>query len=441
MIQSADGDAPIAFHLLAKPTGAICNLDCSYCYYLSKEMLYAGSRFRMADELLETYIRDLIEADRSPEVMISWQGGEPMLMGLEFFERSVRYAQKYRQPGTRISYTIQTNGTLLDDEWARFLKKHNFLVGISIDGPKRLHDAYRLGRNGQGTHDRVMRGIGVLQRHNVEYNTLTCLHQANADYPIEVYTFLRDECQSRFIQFIPVVERVFANEAVLHPRAGLQARTPGDMAAASWDSRRNRPLYVQAGDLVTARSVRPAKFGQFLIKIFDEWIQRDIGSVYVQMFDSTLANWVRAPSGMCVHSQHCGTALALEHNGDVYSCDHFVEPNHKLGNILNDRIIELVTSLQQKKFGLDKYDSLPTCCRDCDVRFTCHGGCPKDRFVLTADGEFGLNYLCEGYKTFFRHVSKPMRLMGQLLLNNRAPAEIMRYYASDSKSGTLPPLS
>ncbi|MFM7584279.1 MAG: anaerobic sulfatase maturase [Caldilinea sp.] len=409
---------PPAFHVLVKPTGALCNLDCSYCFFLSKEMLYPGSRFRMADELLEAYLRQLIEGHTAPEVQVAWQGGEPTLMGLAFFERSIELVEKYRKPGVRVIYSLQTNGTLIDDGWARFLKRHNFLVGISIDGPQPLHDVYRVDKGNQPTFDKVLRGLHSLQEQGVEYNTLTTLHRANADYPLEVYRFLRDECHSRFLQFIPILERV--------PAEGQEITAPG----SSW---RDRPLYRQAGDQVTERSLRPEQYGDFLIGVFEEWVRHDVGRVYVQMFDVALANWLGEPPGLCVHAQTCGLALAIEHNGDLYSCDHFVEPGYRLGNILETPLIELVSSPQQQRFGQEKLDSLPGYCRACEVRFACHGGCPKDRFLTTPEGEPGLNYLCAGFKRFFHHVDEPMRRMVALLRQRRAPAEIMQHYQEQDR--------
>jgi uncharacterized protein len=415
-------DAPPAFHLLAKPTGAVCNLDCAYCFFLSKEMLYPGSRFRMADELLEAYIEQLIEAHSSvPEVQIAWQGGEPTLMGVDFFRRSVELAQQYLKPGQRAVYTIQTNGTLLDEEWAAFFKEHDFLVGISIDGPRELHDAYRVNKGGRGSFDQVMAGLEHLKAAGVEWNALTTIHAANGERGREVYCFLRDECGARFIQFIPIIERVAEVEAD---------------GSVPWSSWRDRPLYVQQGDRVTGRSVTAKQYGRFLIDVFEEWVRRDVGEVYVQMFDVALANWVGEPPSLCIHSETCGLALALEHTGDLYSCDHFVEPRYKLGNIKETRMLELVSSQQQRQFGLDKRDTLPQYCLECDVRFACHGGCPKDRFIETPEGEPGLNYLCAGYKDFFHHVDEPMRFMSEQLRRGRAPAEIVGVYAAaDARRG------
>ena len=393
-------NAPPAFHLLAKPRGAICNLDCKYCFYLSKEQLYEGSTFRMTDETLETYIRQLIESHNVPEVTVAWQGGEPTLMGLDFFRQSIVYENEYARPGMHIQNTIQTNGTLINDEWAAFFKENNFLVGLSIDGPREMHDHYRVDRQGAPTFDKVMRGLHFLQKYGVEWNALTTIHHANADHPVEVYRFLRDDCKAKFIQLIPIVER-------LTPQSSM----------------------------VTDRSVTAEQYGKFLVGVFEEWVRHDVAEVYVQMFDVALANWFGEPSGLCVHSETCGGALAIEHNGDLYSCDHYVTPEYKLGNIQQRHMIELVGSDQQLKFGRDKLDKLPKYCRECEVRFACHGGCPKDRFISTPDGEPGLNYLCAGYKIFFNHINEPMQTMSQLLRKNRAPAEIMQDYArSDRKN-------
>jgi uncharacterized protein len=408
------GTAPPAFHVLAKPTGAICNLDCKYCFFLSKEMLYPGSRFRMADELHESYIQQLLEAHQIPEVTVAWQGGEPTLMGLEFFKRSINYVEKYKKPTQRIIHTMQTNGTKLDDEWCTFFKQNDFLIGLSVDGPRAMHDAYRVNKGGSGTFDQVMGGLDYLKKHEVEFNILCTVHAANADHPLEVYRFFRDELGVNFIQFIPIVERV--SEQLL-PLANL-----------GWSERPGveRPLYLQEGNLVTERTVKPEQYGNFLSTIFDEWVMNDVGRVYVQLFDVTLGSFV-GQHNLCIFSPTCGNALAIEHNGDLYSCDHYVEPDYLLGNILEERMIDLVGSDQQRKFGQDKYDTLPKFCRDCEVLFACYGGCPKNRFIETPDGEPGLNYLCAGYKKFFNHVSEPMRFMANELQHNRAPANVMAY--------------
>ncbi|MGE5227847.1 MAG: anaerobic sulfatase maturase [Planctomycetaceae bacterium] len=420
--------APPAFHLLAKPTGAICNLDCTYCFFLSKELLYPGSRFRMADDLLETYLRQLIEAHaNAPEVAVAWQGGEPTMMGLDFFRRSVELAEGLKRPGQRLVYTIQTNGTLLDDDWGAFLAEHRFLVGLSIDGPREVHDTYRVDKGGKGSFDRVMEGLDVVRRHGVQWNALTTIHAANEGRGRDVYRFLRDDCGAQFLQFIPIVERATPETLPL--------------ADAGWGERAGeRPLYVLEGNLVTHRSVSSEGYGRFLIDVFEEWVRRDVGDVYVQMFDVALANWYGEPPGLCVHTETCGLALALEHTGDLYSCDHFVEPAHKLGNIRETRMIDLIVLPQQRAFGEAKRDSLPRYCRECDVRFACHGGCPKDRFATTPDGEPGLHYLCPSYKAFFGHIRPAMDAMSGLLRAERAPAELMaRYAAEDARRGRNDP--
>ncbi len=408
--------APLAFHLLAKPTGAVCNLDCTYCFFLSKQALYPDGSFRMADDLLERYLSQLFEAhSAAPEVVVAWQGGEPTMMGLDFFRRSVRIAERLRRPGQRVAHTIQTNGTLLTDEWGAFFAEHGFLVGLSVDGPRDIHEAYRVDKGGKGSFDRVVRGLAVLRRNGVEWNALTTIHAANQERGGEVYRFLRDDCGARFLQFIPVVERATADS--------LPA------AEAGWGERGDRPLYVQHGDLVTGRSVSPLGYGRFLIDVFEYWVRRDVGEVYVQMFDVALANWYGEPPGLCVHSETCGLALALEHTGDLYSCDHFTEPGYRLGNIGERTMLDLVASPRQTEFGLAKRDALPRFCRECDVRFACHGGCPKDRFAVTGDGEPGLNYLCPSYQAFFGHVRPAMEAMCALLRAGRAPSQIVKDYA------------
>ena len=433
---SLSQNAPPPFHLLAKPTGAVCNLDCRYCFFLSKEELYPGSRFRMSDEVLAAYIQQLLAAHQTPEVTVAWQGGEPTLMGLGFFRRSVELVAKHKKPGKTVTYTIQTNGTRLDDAWAAFFKGHHFLVGLSVDGPREMHDAYRVHKGGSGSFDRVMRGWEALRRHEVDVNILCTVHAANADHPVEVYRFFRDELGARatphgplFIQFIPIVERA-TPESLPRANQGWGQRPGG-----------KRPLYTQTGHLVTRRSVKPKQYGDFLIGVFEEWVRRDVGEVYVQVFDVTLGSYV-GEHYLCIFAPTCGLSLALEHNGDLYSCDHFVEPRYLLGNILETPLIELVGSDRQHQFGLDKHDTLPQYCRECEVRFACHGGCPRNRFIRApaddvGQGEAGLNYLCAGYKRFFHHVDRPMRLMADLLRRNRAPSEIVRWYALED--ARLPP--
>ncbi|AKB50907.1 Putative arylsulfatase regulatory protein [Methanosarcina barkeri str. Wiesmoor] len=392
---------PPRIHVLAKPTGAICNLACSYCFFLAKEALYPGSKFRMSDKVLENYIRQLIEAHHSPQVTVAWQGGEPTLMGIDFYRRAIELQEKYRKPGISFENTMQTNGTLLDDEWCRFFKENNFLIGISIDGPRELHDAYRVDKKGNGTFDQVMKGLRLLQKHGVEYNVLTTVNRANADYPLEVYRFLRDEAGTDWMQFIPVVERI--NEE-------------------------GHTLY-QRGDTVSNRSVQPEQFGNFLNHIFDEWVRNDVGKIFVQTFEASARRWLGMPSGMCVFEETCGTGLALEHNGDLYSCDHFVEPDYLLGNIMEKEISELAALEKQYRFGQDKCDTLPQVCRECEVLFACQGECPKNRFLTTPAGETGLNYLCEGWKAFFRHIDFPMQILAGLIRRGYPASEVMRVMA------------
>jgi len=395
--------ASTSFHVLTKPTGAVCNLDCKYCFFLSKEELYPNSRFRMTDDILERYVRQQVESQQDPEVTISWQGGEPTLMGLDFFRHSVELAQRYKRPEQTLRYTIQTNGTLLDKDWCAFLRQNRFLVGLSIDGPPKLHDLYRVDKGGHPTSAKVIHAARLMQRHEVDFNVLCTVHAGNGDHPLEVYRFFRDELGVRFIQFIPIVERVNAD-----------GRTR-----------------FQEGSTVTDRSVKSEQWGRFLITIFDEWVKRDVGTVFVQMFDAALASWVGAPPSLCIFAETCGDAVALEHTGDLYSCDHFVEPTYLLGNIAETSLAELVGSQQQRAFGAAKRDTLPRYCRECPVRFACHGECPKNRFILTPDGEPGLNYLCAGYKAFFTHIDRPMKMMATLLRQGRYADEVMELLAHE----------
>jgi uncharacterized protein len=410
------------FHLLVKPTGAVCNLDCQYCFFLSKEVLYPNSHFRMTDDLLKIYIRQMLDAGPTPEISISWQGGEPTLMGLDFFKHSVEYTEKYKKPGQKLLYTIQTNGTKIDNEWASFFKQNNFLVGLSLDGPKVLHDVYRVNKGGQGSFDQVMRGWETLKKHEVDVNILCTVNAANGDHPLDVYHFFRDELKEQYMQFIPIVERATAETLILANQGWSEH--PGT----------DRPLYTQNGDLVTERSVKPDQFGRFLISIFDEWIKADVGKVFVQSFDVALANWLGQPS-LCIFQRTCGGSLVLEHNGDLYSCDHFVEPAFLLGNIKKTHMVDLVSSDQQHKFGQDKYDTLPQYCRECEVLFACYGECPRNRFTHTPNGEPNLNYLCTGYKLFFKHINHPMNLMAQLLRSGRYADEVMSILAQEEMRG------
>lgn len=328
-------------------------------------------------------------------------------MGLDFFRRSMELQARYRKPGTQVENTLQTNGILLDDAWCRFLHDNQFLVGLSLDGPRDLHDTYRKDKGGQGTFDRVERAARLLQRHHVESNILCTVNRRNADHPLEVYRFFRDELGAHYLQLIPIVERVDE-----HGETGSQA-----------------------GNRVTDRSVRPEQWGRFLIAIFDEWVKRDVGRTFVLNFDGALAGWLDMAGTICIFGPTCGTSLALEHTGDLYACDHFVEPGCRLGNILETPMIQLVASDRQRKFGQDKWDTLPRTCRQCEVLHICNGECPKNRFVDTPDGEPGLNYLCKGYKAFFRHADRPMKVMAGLIRQGRLAEEVMTVMATRKEGG------
>ena len=392
-----------AFHIMAKPTGSACNLHCDYCFFLKKEKLYPGSNFHMSDEVHDAYIKQLFEGHQVPLVTVAWQGGEPTLMGLDFFRRSVEFQRHYATPGTRVENTFQTNGILLDDEWCQFFHDNNFLIGLSLDGPKGLHDTYRKDKGGHGTFELVVQAVRRLQKNKVEFNILCTVNSKNADHPLDVYRFFRDDLDAHYIQFIPIVER--DNESG-----------------------------YQEGNKVTDRSVRPDQWGHFLIEIFNEWVKKDVGETFVLNFDGALAGWLGMAGTVCIFGPTCGLGLALEHNGDLYSCDHFVEPNYYLGNILRTPMSDLVASEKQRKFGQDKKDSLPRYCRECEVLHICNGECPKNRFLETPDGEPGLNYLCAGYKAFFKHADKPMGVMAELIRQGKTADGVMRVMANQKTS-------
>lgn len=414
-------DALPPFSLLAKPAGAACNLACEYCFYLDKQKLYPGSRLRMSDRVLKAYLERMLADQRAGEVNVAWQGGEPTLLGLDFFKRSVELVNEFKKPGQRVAFSLQTNGTRLDDEWCAFFRKHDFLIGLSIDGPAEMHDAYRVDKGGQGSFSQVRQAWDRLQQHQVETNILCAVHAANASHPLELYRFFRDDLQARFIQFIPIVEPL---STAAQPQ---QDKGRPELPAGK------HPLPERENDLVSRRSVEPGQYGSFLIDIFEEWVHQDVGTLFVQSFDSALASWAHFPASVCIFQEVCGSSLVLEHNGDLYSCDHFVGPAHRLGNILETPLNELAGLPRQHRFGLDKRDRLPSVCRDCDVVFACHGECPRNRFLRLPRGAGpdrgevdGLNYLCRGYRLFFHHVDRPMRIMANLLRQGRAPAEIMR---------------
>lgn len=385
---------PRAFHVMAKPFGAICNLECSYCYYLGKKEMYPASEsFRMSDPVLDQYIRQYIDSQDTEEVTFVWQGGEPTLLGLGFFEKALELQARYGH-GRKISNSLQTNGTNLTDEWCEFFHRHHFLIGVSIDGPRKIHDRYRLDKKQQPTFDRVVNGIALLKKHKVEFNTLTVVNRTNAAQPLDVYRFLK-RLGSRYLQFIPIVE-------IDHQRS-----TPGRT-------------------VVTQESVEPRQFGEFLIRIFDEWVRHDVGQTFVQLFDNTLSRHMGLPSTVCAFGETCGEAMAIEHNGDVFSCDHFVYPEYRLGNIMETPLADIALSERQREFGRMKKDGLPKYCRECHVLFACNGECPKHRFLKTHDGEEGLNYLCTAYQRFFHHTDPYMKTMSHLLHRGRPASDVMR---------------
>lgn len=417
----ADRQPAFAFHVLVKPVGPRCNLNCAYCYYLDKERLYPGQRnWRMSDETLALFVEQYIasQPDEVSEIEFAWQGGEPTLLGVDFFRRAVELQSRFALPGKRCRNSIQTNGVLLDDTWCAFLCEHDFLVGLSIDGPADLHDRYRRDCLGRATWRRVIRGLEYLQKHGVACNALTVVNRHNGSHPRRVYRSLKD-VGFEFIQFIPLVE-------------------PTTAAACTGEN---------PDHCVSERSVRPRQFGRFLVDVFDEWARNDVGRVFVQTFDQALAARVGCEPTLCIFARQCGRALVLEHNGDVYSCDHFVTPSHRLGNIHDTSLRELATCPSQLQFGRDKEDTLPNVCRRCAWRSACNGECPKNRLLPAADGGSRLNYLCEGYKLFFAHVDPTMRAMAREVRHGRAAASVMyrlraetsRRAASDARAGRNDP--
>ncbi len=424
----SDPFANSGLHVMAKPIGPICNLDCEYCYYLeswypSQLQTAAG----MPPETMDNFVRQYIAAQpaKADEITFAWQGGEPTLLGVDYFRRVVEMQQAYQPIGKRIVNSLQTNGVLLDDEWCEFFAEHNFLIGLSIDGPAELHDKYRYDKKGEPTFTKVLNGLKLLKKHGVEYNALVVVNRHNGDHGRRVYTYLRDN-GIEFLQFIPIVEKrglgVHAESPTELPVLAEHAETSDE--TAKWDH------------LVSSRSVRPRQFGRFLSEVFDEWVIRDVGRVFVQIFDQALSAWVGVEPSLCVFRKECGRALAIEHNGDLFSCDHFVEPEYKLGNILDLPILDMANSDAQRKFGSDKQSSLPQYCRECEVRFMCNGECPKNRFIETPSGEAGLNYLCEGYRQFFNHIDPVMKMMADEVKQRRPAANVMHRLKATSR-GTL----
>ncbi|MEW6200411.1 MAG: anaerobic sulfatase-maturation protein [bacterium] len=402
----------MGFHIMAKPTGPLCNLSCTYCFYLEKEKLFpARSSWTMPYDILESFIRQMIGAQSAPTITFAWQGGEPTLLGADYFHKIVEIQRRYAD-GKHIENTFQTNGVLLNDEWCAFFAENKFLVGISIDGPEEIHDRHRVNRAGKPSFNDVIRGLGYLKKHGVEFNTLTAVHRRNSYHPLEVYRFLKD-IGSRFMQFIPIVERVAATPTVEGLRL-VESLCTDEAEVTDW-------------------SLDAMQYGNFLCAVFDEWVRNDVGAYYVQLFDASLEAWAGLQPGICVFRETCGDAMALEHNGDLYSCDHYVYPDYRIGNIMDCSLETLVNAPQQRTFGLNKRDRLLRYCLNCDVRFACNGECPKHRFVRTPDGEYGLNYLCPAYKMFFKHIAPCMKMMVDELRNERPPANVMEWVREKDK--------
>lgn len=392
-------------YVMLKPVGSVCNLACDYCYYIEKGRFYPSVKNHvLSDELLERFIRQYMECQTMQEVLFTWHGGEPLMRPVSFYRKALELQRKYAR-GRRIDNCIQTNGTLLTDEWCRFLKENNFLVGISIDGPQEFHDEYRRNRQGLPSFYKVLKGINLLKKHGVEYNAMAVVNDYNADFPLEFYRFFK-EMECRYIQFSPIVERLSAHAD------GTRLTVPEQQDA----SVRLAPFSVSAG-----------KWGDFLCRLFDEWVQQDVGTYYIQLFDATLANWYGVQPGICSLAKTCGHAGVMEFNGDVYACDHYVFPQYKLGNIRTATLTEMMYGAKQLAFGADKQHKLPRQCRECEFLFACNGECPKNRFLRTADGEAGLNYLCAGYRKYFAHVAPFMDFMKQELAAQRPPANIMKH--------------
>lgn len=398
--------APFAkpIYVMLKPVGAKCNLDCDYCYYLEKALLYGRKNQVMSEDLLEQFIHQYIESQTMPQVLFTWHGGETLMRPISFYKKALELQKKYAR-GRQIDNSIQTNGTLLNDEWCEFFKENNFLVGISIDGPQDFHDEYRRDKMGRPSFHRVMKGIRLLQKHCVEFNCMAVVNDYNVEYPLEFYRFFK-EIGCQFIQFTPIVERVRKESQSLKFVTAKVEESEVELA----------PFTVDA-----------EKWGDFLCAVFDEWVQYDVGRVFIQIFDATLANWVGEQPGVCTMAKTCGHAGVMEFNGDVYSCDHFVFPEYRLGNIYNQSLTSMMYSEKQQQFGHDKFTALPRQCRECDMLFACYGECPKNRFLNDRYGDTGLNYLCKGYYKFFTHVAPYMDFMKQELLAERAPANVMEW--------------
>jgi len=402
-------NTPQGIHVVAKPAGPLCNLNCEYCFYLEKQALFGtNEKYRMSDGVLRAFIINYIASQPTPVVEFVWQGGEPTLLGIDFFKKVIELQKPFSGKKT-ITNSLQTNGTLLTDEWCAFLKKHNFMVGISLDGPKEIHDRYRRDRKRVGSFEQVMQGLKLLQKHNIEYNVLACVARETAHKPFDVYRFFKSQ-GVEFIQFSPVVERMPDSSST---EAGPRLAGPASLM--------EKEAFIE----VTPWSVLPEDYGDFLIAIYEEWVRNDVGTIFVMNFEWVLNAWMGEPSPVCVHATQCGRSVVIEHNGDVYACDHCVYPQYKLGNIKAERLSDMVNKSLQSGFGVMKEKALPRWCSECDVLRACQGGCPKHRFMTTYCDEPGLQYLCPGYKKFFLHIRKYLRVMTQLLENNLPASYVM----------------
>lgn len=402
-------DIGTGFHILAKPIGPRCNLDCDYCFYTEKSELFSkADSFKMSELVLETYIKNYIQSQSIPEIQFVWQGGEPTLLGIDYFKKIIQYQCKYAD-GKTIINTIQTNGSLINEEWCRFIKTNNILMGISIDGPEVINDFYRKDLKGQPTAKRVINAIELFNKHEIQYNALVCVTHASAKKGLEIYNFLK-EIGVKYIQFTPIVERT-ANTS--ETQIGLKHAAPAHEKQA------------QRHHQTTSFSVLKGEYGDFLIEIFDQWVRNDVGTIFIMNFEWALECWLGLPSTVCIFSKTCGKALAIEHNGDLFACDHYVYPEYKLGNILKDTLRDIIDAPKQVAFGTEKYDGLPNQCQKCEVKFACNGECPRHRFENTSDGEYGLNYLCTDYKKYFHHIHPYMKVMVKLITNNLPVSKVM----------------
>jgi uncharacterized protein len=397
------------YHILVKPIGPLCNLDCSYCFYTEKKAFFPKQNdFSISDKVLETFVKKYITSQEIPEIQFVWQGGEPTLLGLDFYKKVVSLQKKYAK-NKKIINSLQTNGTLLNEEWSVFLKNNGFLVGLSLDGPASFHDLHRVGRKGEATHSKVINALSLLKKHDVPFNVLVCVTRESSGNPMEIYRFLKEK-EVKYIQFTPIVERIADSEAA---QLDLRHALPPDLVTE------------QKHVKVSPATVEPEAYGDFLIQVFEEWVRNDVGKVFVMNFEWALEAWIGLPSTICTFSEECGRTLTMEHNGDIYSCDHYVYPEYRLGNILTDDPLNVVELEKQRKFGQEKKSTLPRECSECEAVFACRGECPKHRFTSSVEGEPGLNYLCTGYKKYFRHIHRYMKVMATLIENGLPVSNVM----------------